>query len=446
MDANDRCEKKVPLATDGHGFLEAYITSYLSTGWRAGSEMSPVLKGKWRKIKAIGPIGVLQIIGLPSTWIVPILLTSYKIYISPTFLPRFQLAAPLLVLRPDPSGRQGSKDMQDADLQVVPGPPHARLKRRVLEEFLRNPFLDDDAERLAHRLGEERTAVAEAAQGLCQSHFLKMAGRGGFMLTMDLSAAKLADLPKASFSTVDVATADEEFPALLSEEEQTLAEEIGCDFDTVEMGGLEEPSRRRDIAIALATAIELPGVFGELFADSDVAISDLVESLPFGVVVFQENGVLEIANSIAASWLGISMRDLDGATFEMATGVNPLLVVDGETPVSFSLTAPHAVEIGMSRCILTAGPAVLIVIRDVSLQEEVTRVQRLHQEEIFERMREEMVDPLIMIEQFLEHPDPSGLIQARAAMEQINWLLPEFFLGKRSEQGAEPGAATGGGA
>ena len=38
-----------------------------------------------------------------------------------------------------------------------------------------------------------------------------------------------------------------------------------------------------------------------------------------------------------------------------------------------------------------------------------------------------------MLERFLEKPDADMLVQARIAMEQINWFLQEFFLRDREQ-------------
>ena len=38
-----------------------------------------------------------------------------------------------------------------------------------------------------------------------------------------------------------------------------------------------------------------------------------------------------------------------------------------------------------------------------------------------------------MLERFLEEPDADMLVQARIAMEQINWFLQEFFLRDREQ-------------
>ena len=340
--------------------------------------------------------------------------------------------------------------MQETELQVLPGPPNALLKRRVLEEFLRNPFLDDDIDRLGRRLGEPSTDLAEATAGLCQSRFLKTAARGGFMLEMDLSACNGSVVPVDAGAEADIASCDgadaedletdvdtELFLQQLTGVERELTDEIG--------GG--EIAAEEPVADGLPTAsavtvpgpaepIDLTSAFQDLQADSDVPLAQLLDALPYGVVAFRDDGVLEAANRLAAKWIGVARRDLDGATFEMATGVNPLSVATGEPSLTFSLTSPYPVEISVSACVLDSGPGVLISVRDVSMQEEVTRMQGLVQEELFDRFRDEMVHPLAMIEQFLAGPDRRGLIRARAAMEQINRFLKEYYLSENATESA----------
>ena len=49
--------------------------------------------------------------------------------------------------------------VQAAELLALPTEPCVESKRRLLEEFLLNPFLDDDIQGLALRAGMERAAV-----------------------------------------------------------------------------------------------------------------------------------------------------------------------------------------------------------------------------------------------------------------------------------------------
>ena len=267
--------------------------------------------------------------------------------------------------------------MQDIELQELPGAPGADLKRRLLREWLRNPFLDDDAHMLGLRLGEPPSEVGRALDGLCRSRYLRPAGPRGHMLHLK----SLGHIPPKT-----------------SEPEPEVA---------------PQPA---ELSPKLAT----------LFSPGEAMAQSLVEAMPYGVTVIRSRGILEIANEKAARWLGVPLADLDGATFEMATGVNPLTVIDGDA-VSFSLTGSHAVEVTASPCTLPSGAAVLIM-RDVSLQEEVSKIQADVQEELFSALSVEMVDPLLMIEAFLERPDADGLVQARMAMEQVNGFLQDFFL------------------
>ena len=63
----------------------------------------------------------------------------------------------------------------------------------------------------------------------------------------------------------------------------------------------------------------------------------------------------------------------------------------------------------------------------------MSKIQAEVQEELFQRLKTDMVDPLAMLERFLEEPDADMLVQARIAMEQINWFLQEFFLRDREQ-------------
>lgn len=294
--------------------------------------------------------------------------------------------------------------MPEIKLQELPGAPRADLKRRLLQEWLRNPFLDDDTHMLGLRLGEPPSEVRKALDGLCQTRFLKPAGPRGHMLHLEhLGRA----LPEAAEE--DVGTAGDE-----SEEARAL------DAAVLELMAEAMP----------APATQDPDLITRLSAlcsSGDAMAQSLVEAMPYGVVVIRSKGALEIANARAAEWLGVPLGDLDGATFEMATGVNPLSIVNGR-PMSFSLAGSFSIEVNLCPCALPSGGAVLIILRDVSLQEEASKLQADLQEELFSALRLEMVDPLLMIEAFLEHPDADGLAQARLAMEQVNGFLQDFFL------------------
>ena len=263
--------------------------------------------------------------------------------------------------------------MRPADLSALSGPPHAELKQRILAEFLRNPFLDEDPQALSMRLGVARVDLTDALSGLCQSHFLESAGSRGYVL--DLESVVVNEAPEK--------------------------------------------------------VLTLPGE--TLVAQQDVLPpesfpEDLVDVLPFGVILLHAGGSLEFANRRAADWLGLPADELDAAGFARITGFDPLQVPEGGSVVSFSLKEPRALEISMHPCSLAIEPAVLIILQDVSLQQEVARVLSRLQEELFVRLHGEMVEPLLLIQQFLEDPDTAQLGQARAALEQINLFLEEFFL------------------
>ena len=285
------------------------------------------------------------------------------------------------------------------DTDIVPGPPKATVKQHVLDQWMRNPFLDDDAQSLSLRLGIPQSEITEAIEALCEARFLRNGTSSGYMLLMDIEEPAVGKVQAAGES---VAAEPEE-----ATEARTRTEDL---LGPLNAHGLEA-----------------------ILSGADAAFEQLVEALPFGVVVLQDNGCLELANKKALRWLDMPIDLLDGATFEIATGVNPLPVAMGETPVNFSMPTPYPVEVAMHRCQLPSGPGVLIALTDVSLQEEVSRMQAEVQEELFNRLRQEMVSPLFMIGSFLDQPDAAGLGHARAAMEQINWFFRTYLLGATDE-------------
>ena len=298
--------------------------------------------------------------------------------------------------------------MFDTDLQIVPGPPDAGTKRQVLEEWMRNPFLDEDAHLLSLRLGIPQTEIGNALQGLCQARFMRNGTSAGYVLHLDLSS----DSAATGSTATDLLLVDE-----TAQEDTDLGEVVA-----------DRTSPKGPVPLKIPQGLEA------ILSGADAAFEKLVGAMPFGIVVLQGNGSLELANGKALQWLDIPIDLLDGATFEIATGINPLPVARGEAPVSFSLPSPHPVEVSMHVCQLGSGPGVLIALRDVSLQEEVSRLQGEVQEELFNRLRQEMVSPLFMIERFLDHPDAAGLGQARAAMEQINWFFKTYLLGMEAAE------------
>ena len=306
------------------------------------------------------------------------------------------------------------------DTDIFPGPPEADVQHQVLDQWMRNPFLDDDAESLSLRLGIPPSEIKDAIAALCASRFLRNGTSSGYMLLMDLEEEEV-DEEVAAEETVLQASSPPTASDLLHSAAAAAA--------AVDGGTESRTSGSEDLLRPLVSPLGLEG----LLSSADAAFEQLVEALPFGVVVLQENGCLELANDKALRWLDMPIDLLDAATFEIVTGVNPLPVAMGEPPISFSMSIPHPVEVAMHKCQLPSGPGVLIALTDVSLQEEVNRLQAELQEELFNRLRQEMVSPLFMIGKFLDHPDAVGLGQARAAMEQINWFFRTYLLAATDE-------------
>ncbi|MBI2506414.1 MAG: hypothetical protein HYW07_24625 [Candidatus Latescibacteria bacterium] len=252
--------------------------------------------------------------------------------------------------------------MKVIDLLVLPQPGQAGSKRQLLDEFLHNPFLDDDLQELALRLGTPRAEVAVLLGELCQGHFLKPLGQRGYAL--DLS--QVGEKPEA---------------ALGRKQQGSVRREV--------TGGREPPEA-------------------------------WLEALPFGLALLSADGSLERANERAITWMGIPREDFDGAAFEQATGVDPTQVLEKGTVLSFTRRLPFALEVEVRPC---PPQGVLIVVQDVSLREELTKIQASFQEAFFSRLRLGFVEPLEVLERFLENPAHQELGLARAAVEQLHWIL-----------------------
>ena len=326
------------------------------------------------------------------------------------------------------------------DLQVVPGPPRADLQRRVLEEWLSNPFLDDDAMALSLRLGDPVAALEDALISLCGTGFLRATG-SGFMLALDLGGTLPTLAPSNVVACAEAAAGYAATSPPVDTPQTTLHDGASVQLASLSGAIAIDPMTEVDVdegdelldLLALddradTLTREIEQTLAGLLPGKDIAGSDLIEALPFGMIVLLPTGAREMVNLRAADMLGVTRGQVDGATFEMITGVNPLSALDAVVPLSFSLTEPHSIEVTLRGHRLPSGEVILILLRDVSLLEEVSQIQAEVQEELFQRLKAEVVEPLAMVERFLDKPDADRLVQARIAMEQINWFLQEFFL------------------
>lgn len=267
------------------------------------------------------------------------------------------------------------------ELLSLPDGPRAENKRQLLAEFLRNPFLDDDSHTLALRLGAARAEVGDLLLELCQEGLLKESGRRGYLLDLDGVAVGEAD------------------PA-------------------PNQGVIELPPE----ALIAQQSTPVPGT-----ADA-LPLAGEQDSPAVGIVLLGADGRAELANDQAAGWLGVPAAELDVTTFQAATGIDPALVLDGAPRASLSLHHPRPLRVTLHACCVGGEPGVLVVLQESDAVVELARIQAQVQEELYARLRGEVAEPVLLIQQFLEEPTAEGLGQARAALEQVNRFLEEFLL------------------
>ena len=271
-----------------------------------------------------------------------------------------------------------SADSLLAELPVPSGQPLAEAERKIMREFLTNPFLDDDFQGVGLRLGMPREETVEALNGLCQSGYMKSAGQRGFMF----------DLQHLSTTIESLVT-------------------------------------------------QVPASMGPL--RSGASLDDFLGGLPLGLIMLNADGGLEATNSLAKSWLGVEDSTLDSTVFAELTGFDPLIVLQGFPEVTFSRKKPFPLEVTMHACELAHGPGIMILLRDTTSQEDAARTHSDIQEEMFARMRSDLVQPFGVIAGYLENPAACDLGHARAAMAQVNIFLEHFFLAEKPVPSDEAG-------
>ena len=268
--------------------------------------------------------------------------------------------------------------VQAAGILALSAEPQALTKQRLLDEFLYNPFLDDDTLGLALRAGISRAETEALLADLCREGLLKDAGQRGYMLAL---------------------------------------EEIGAEELTRDLSGAPPAVASAGSIAAIATRAP--------------------EASPApGLILIGADGQAALVDEQAASWLGVSAERLDAATLEALTGIDLELAQEGAPRRSFAVAEPCPLMVTMHACCLGDEPGVLIVLQEavpaiVTTSVEMATVQAHLQEELFGRLQDEVVEPVMLIQQFLENPDAGGLGQARAALEQVNQFLEGFLLDGR---------------
>ncbi len=271
-----------------------------------------------------------------------------------------------------------SADSLLAQLPVSCGQSLAGAECRILHEYVANPFLDDDFQGIGLRLGMSRPESVAALNGLCQSGYMKSAGQRGFMLDLQNVVTTIEDL-------------ESEVPAEL------------------------------------------------VSLHSRAILDDILGGLPLGLIMLNADGGLEAANRLGKTWLGAEEGELNGSVFTELTGFDPLIVLQGFPEVTFCRKKPFPLEVTMYACELEDGPGIMILLRDTKVQDEATRIYSDIQEEMFARMREDLVDPIRIIAGYLENPEGVDLGQARTAMEQVHIFMEYFFLAERSSSSDQTG-------
>lgn len=247
--------------------------------------------------------------------------------------------------------------------------PQADVQKQVLEEYLKNPFLDDDVQMLALRTGIEREVLAPLLAELRDAGFLQSAGRRGQML--DLQQIEVAPETK----------------------------------------------------IVSLPAFDLEG---ELAAEAPApALASFLDALPCGAALLDYDEGLVQANDAFCELLELPQEGLHIAKIAVRLGCDPRIEADGG-PVA--LVLEQGLEVQLRPCSIGEFVGVLAVVNPATLNWEMAQAQVQIQEDLFAQLREEVAGPAALLHAFLEKPKKADLGAARAAIEQINSFLVAYML------------------
>ena len=245
-------------------------------------------------------------------------------------------------------------------------------QQRVLSEYVKNPFLDDDAHALALRTGMNHQEVGPILAELRQAGLLQSAGRRGHMLDVQ-------KLRETSASTIDPSPVNSEACALPPQPFTPLLDALSC----------------------------------------GVALIDV------------DTGAVE-ANEAFSQQLDLPSQRLDAERIAERLKCDLHQIVCAQEPVVRPLENGVGVELRPGKMGPFSG---LIAVVDVGGgAREVSKAHVQIQEDLFAQLREEVAHPAKFLQFFLENPKKSELGQARAAVERIGTFIALYLLDDSSDQ------------
>ncbi len=246
------------------------------------------------------------------------------------------------------------------------------VQQRILSEYVKNPFLDDDVHALALRTGMVRQEVGPVLAELRHAGLLQSAGRRGHML--DAQA-----IVETSIGTTDTPPADKE---------------------------AEEPP-------------------AQLFAP-------LLDALSCGVALIDINTGSVEANQAFSRQLDLPTDGLNAECIADRLECDLHLIAGDQAPVLRALENGVSVELRSGNMGPFSGLIAVVNIGDGAW--EISKAQVQIQEDLFAQLREEIAHPAEFLQSFLEKPKKSELGQARAAIERIHAFLALYLLDDPSGQ------------
>ena len=249
---------------------------------------------------------------------------------------------------------------------------NSEIDCQILEEYLQNPFLDDDVRSLSLRTGLARDVLVPILANLREKGFLKSAGHRGHILDLKdrLSEKKSNEL------------------------------NIENEFVKVKPSPLETEKVHWSVD-------------GFLNASSTA-------------MVFVHEELVYVNNSFRQLF-GLGETELSLKKLFKLFGFDPRDKVN-QSVTSVSLVLAPGIEVQIRKSFCGEREGVLAVLSTDPLSWEMSYTHGQLQEDLFEQLKSKVVGPTEVIKGFLNRPEEKKIESARSAVEEIDQFLKSYML------------------
>jgi len=248
---------------------------------------------------------------------------------------------------------------------------NSELKRQILNEYIKNPFLDDNLKSLSIRCGLSSDMLAPILAELREEGFLKSAGVQGHML----------DFKNDMF-------ADKVTPEVVP---------LKSDQDLCELEAKEW------------------------------SVDALLNASPTAMVFLHGENIF--VNASFRQFFGLGDNKPDCKQLIELLGFDPRIEVE-KSDKSVSLVLETGIEVQLRKSFSDHREGVLAVLTTDSLSWEMSFTHGQVQEDLFLQLKSKVAEPTEVLKAFLSNLEETKLESARSAVAEIDEFLKSYMLSK----------------